>query len=190
MLTPADGTNSINIRTTGHEKTSVTVVFACQADGQKLPPLVIFKRKTILKEKFPSNIIIKTNSKGWMDEKLMIEWLKEAYVKWPDGFFHIQQSLLVFDSIRAHITDTMKVHVQKTNWKLAVIPGGLTKNLQPLDIGINRSFKLNMRNAWEKWMTEGEHSFTKTGQQRRASYSVLCQWIVDAWKKISPSIIS
>ena len=116
-------TNSINIRTTGHEKTSVTVVLACQADGQKLPSLVIFKRKTIPKEKFPSNIIIKANSKGWMDEKLMIEWLKEAYVKQPDGFFHIQRSLLVFDSMRAHITDAVKVHVQKTNLKLVVIPG-------------------------------------------------------------------
>ena len=130
-------TNSINIRTTGHEKTSVMVVLVCQADGQKLPPLVIFKRKTIPKEKFPSNIIIKANSKGWMDEKLMIKWLKEAYVKWSDGFFHIRRSLLVFDSMRAHITDAVKVHVQKTNSELAVILGGLMKNLQPLNIGIN-----------------------------------------------------
>ena len=27
-------------------------------------------------------------------------------------------------------------------------------------------------------MTEGEHTSTKTGRQRRASYATMCQWIV------------
>ena len=38
-------------------------------------------------------------------------------------------------------------------------------------------------------MTDGEHTFTKTGRQRRASYATICQWIVDAWAKISVSTI-
>lgn len=44
------GTSSINIRTTGHEKVSFTVVLGCH--GKKLPPMVIFKRKTAIKDKF------------------------------------------------------------------------------------------------------------------------------------------
>ena len=38
-------------------------------------------------------------------------------------------------------------------------------------------------------MTDGEHMFTKTGRQRRASHATICQWIVDAWAKISVSTI-
>ncbi|KAF4790650.1 hypothetical protein TURU_138689 [Turdus rufiventris] len=38
---------------------------------------------------------------------------------------------------------------------------------------------------WENWMVEGEHSFTNTGRQRWANYATVCQWIVDAWHKIS-----
>lgn len=34
-------------------------------------------------------------------------------------------------------------------------------------------------------MTEGEHTFTKTGRQRRASYATICQWTVDAWTTVS-----
>ena len=38
-------------------------------------------------------------------------------------------------------------------------------------------------------MTDGEHRFTKTGRQRWANYAFICQWIVDAWAKISVSTI-
>ncbi|XP_013880698.1 uncharacterized protein LOC106529748 [Austrofundulus limnaeus] len=183
------GARTVNVRTTGNEKSSFTVVLACQADGQKLPPMVIFKRKTLPKENFPAGVVIKANSKGWMDEEKMSEWLREIYVKRPGGFFHTAPSLLIYDSMRSHITDNVQKQVKRTNSVLAVIPGGLTKELQPLDVGINRAFKARLRTAWEQWMTEGEHTFTKTGRQRRATYATICQWIVNAWADISDSTV-
>lgn len=183
------GARTVNIRTTGNEKTSFTVVLACQANGHKLPPMVIFKRKTLPKENFPAGIVIKANSKGWMDEEKMSEWLREIYVKRPGGFFHTAPSLLIYDSMRAHITEHVKKQVKHTNSVLAVIPGGLTKELQPLDVGVNRAFKARLRTAWEQWMTEGEHTFTKTGRQRRTTYANICKWIVNAWAGISVTTV-
>lgn len=179
------GTSTVLIRSTGHEKSSFTVVLGCHGNGQKLSPMVIFKRKTLPKEKFPAGVIIKANEKGWMDEEKMREWLREVYVERPDGFFHASPSLLICDSMRAHLTAAVKHQVKQMNSELAVIPGGLTKELQPLDIGVNRAFKVKLRAAWERWMTDGEHTFTKSGRQRRASYATICQWIVDAWAKVS-----
>ena len=43
------GAKTIQIRTTGNEKTHFTVVLACMANGTKLKPMVIFKRKGIPK---------------------------------------------------------------------------------------------------------------------------------------------
>lgn len=40
------GTSTVSIRTTGNKKSAFTVVLGCQANGQKLPPMVIFRRKT------------------------------------------------------------------------------------------------------------------------------------------------
>lgn len=102
------GTSTVNRRTTGNEKSSLTVVLACQANGQKLQPMVIFKRKTLPKENFPAGVVIKANPKGWMDEEKMSEWLREIYVKRAGGFFHTAPSLLIYDSMRAHITDGVK----------------------------------------------------------------------------------
>ncbi|KAA8589182.1 hypothetical protein FQN60_010527, partial [Etheostoma spectabile] len=124
-----------------------------------------------------------------MDEEKMSEWLREIYVKRPDGFFHKSPSLLICDSMRAHLTDAVKNQVKQTNSGLDIIPGGLTKELQPLDIGVNRAFKVKLRAAWEQWMTEGKHTFTKTGRQRPATYATICQWIVDAWAKVSVSTV-
>lgn len=179
------GTSTVSIRTTGHEKSAFTVVLGCHGNGQKLPPMVIFKRKTLPKEKFPAGIIVKANQKGWMDEEKMREWLREVYVKRPDGFFHASPSLLICDSMRSHLTTTVKNQVKQMNSELAIIPGGLTKELQSLDIGVNRAFKVKLRTAWERWMTDGEHTFTNSGRQRRASYATICEWIVDAWAKVS-----
>ncbi|KAF4805566.1 hypothetical protein TURU_000529 [Turdus rufiventris] len=91
----------------------------------------------------------------------------------------------------AHRTERVKDIVEKMKSQLAVIPGGMTKELQPLDIGIMLiySFKAKMRVLWENWMVEGEHSYTKTGRLRRASYATVCQWILDAWGKVTATTI-
>ena len=46
------------LKTTGCEKLRLTVMLAATADGRKLPPLLILKRKTLPKsEAFPKDVI-------------------------------------------------------------------------------------------------------------------------------------
>ena len=40
------GQKQVIIKSTGHEKSRYTVVLTVMADGTKLPPMIIFKRKT------------------------------------------------------------------------------------------------------------------------------------------------
>jgi hypothetical protein len=47
----------------------------------------------------------------------------------------------VLDSFSAHKTDAVKQQFREKRTNLAVIPGGLTSRLQPLDVSLNRSFK-------------------------------------------------
>ena len=110
-------------------------------------------------------------------------------MKRPDGFFHKSPSLLIYDPMLANVTDAVEAEAKKTNSELAVVPDGFTKELQPLDIGVNRPFNAKLRVAWEHWMTDGEHTLTRTGGQRRANYATICQWIVDGWAKITVSTI-
>jgi hypothetical protein len=59
------------IKTSGNKKTHYTVVLVYCADGTKLPPLLIFKRKTLPKDVTPHGIYVHVHSKGWMMEKMI-----------------------------------------------------------------------------------------------------------------------
>ncbi|KFM63799.1 Pogo transposable element with KRAB, partial [Stegodyphus mimosarum] len=97
--------------------------------------------------------------------------------------------LLIMDSMRAHLLESVKTRCQKLSTTVAIIPGGLTKILQPLDLSGNKSFKAEVRKRWECWMSEGLHTYTKSGKMRRASYEEVAKWVVSAWKLVKSSLI-
>jgi len=169
------GSTDVRITTTGSEKCNFTVVLCVTANGGKCKPLVIFKRKTIPKDVFPKGVIVTANEKGWVDGNIVNYWLENIWRKRKNSFF-CNKSVLIYDSARPHITKEVKANVEKYS-QLVVIPGGLTSKLQPLDLSVNKSFKSKIREKWENWMVNGYHSFTKSGQIKKASYSEVCRWI-------------
>ena len=62
------GTKMVSIHTTGHERSSSTVVLACMADDSKLPAVCIFKLKNLPRENFPHGIHIRANKKELGDK--------------------------------------------------------------------------------------------------------------------------
>lgn len=182
------GAKTITILTTGHEKMSFTCVLACSANGDKLKPLLIFKRKTIPKGKYPSDIVVCANESGWMCEDIMFQWIEKVWQHRKGSFFD-KKGLLILDSLRSHLLPSVKDRLKKLSSEFAAIPGGLTKILQPLDLTVNKCFKAEIRKQWEQWMSEGLHSFTKSGKLRRATYEDVAQWVDAAWKAIKKSTI-
>lgn len=142
------GEKCVSISTTGHETTSFTCVLSCTASGDKLKPMLIFKRKTLPKEAFPNDVVIRCNEKGWINEALMIDWFDKVWRKRNGAFFQ-HNGMLIMDSMAAHLTVPVKDAAKKCAASLAIIPGGLTKKLQPLDLTANHSFKSHMRRQWE-----------------------------------------
>ena len=94
----------------------------------------------------------------------------------PGGFANTQ-SLLVWDSFSAHLTDTVKQQLRENKTATAVIPGGLTSLVQPLDVCLNKPFKDHLKEKWMTWMMSGEKTFTPGGQLRAASLVTVCQWV-------------
>lgn len=174
------GDKTISITTTGNERSNFTCILSCAANGDKLKPMLIFKRKTVPKID-NKQVIVAANIKGWMCEKMMLQWLDEVWRKRKGAFFQ-PKSLLILDSMRAHIVESVKQKCQKISTTMAVIPGGMTKILQPLDISINRSFKCEMRKRWERWMSKSLKN-TK-GKVKRASYEEIVRWVAEAWDAV------
>ena len=138
------GSSTVTIKTTGHERSTFTVVLGCMADGSKLPPVVIFKLKNVPRETFPDGIFVRTNGKGWVNENEMIWQAENIWPKRTVDASSNPRSLLVFDSFRGHLVDSVKQKFSEKATDLAVIPGRLTSKLQPLDVAMNKSFKSNI----------------------------------------------
>lgn len=58
------GSKTVTVKTSGHEKTHYTVVLSCCADGTKLSLMLIFKRKTLPKDRNPHGIFVHVHPKG------------------------------------------------------------------------------------------------------------------------------
>ena len=62
--TEKKGMKEVLLKTTGCEKLHLTVMLAATADGRKLPPLLILKRKALPKsEAFPKDVIERAQEK-------------------------------------------------------------------------------------------------------------------------------
>src|SRR5215475_13115967 len=97
-------------------------------------------------------------------------WLEKVWSKRPGGLLK-KPSLLVFDQFKAHVTESTNRLATKLKMHLAVIPGGLTSQLQPLDVSVNKPFKGFMHEEWTKWIEAPSHHDTQTGRVKRPSIS-------------------
>lgn len=183
------GAHSILVRTTGHEKSHFTVALACMADGTKLPPYVILKRKTLPRCNIPAGVILRVQAKGWMDAAGMVDWVSSVWNRRP-GALRQPHSLLVMDSFAGHKDNLVKTRLQQRNTAIAMIPGGLTSICQPLDVSLNKPFKQGIKTRWVQWMETGEHTFTPSGRQRAATPDLLCQWVKESWDDVKVEIVT
>ena len=100
-----------------------------------------------------------------------------------------QRALLVWDSFRGHLTDAVKDLLARRNVDVAVIPGGLTSNLQPLDKCINKPFKAKLRMLYDTWMVNGPFTYTPSGKKRAPSKELVLTWINRARNGIPKDLI-
>ena len=64
------GASTVSIMTMGNEKNRFTVMLACTAAGEKLPPYVVFKRKIMPKLQFSKGIYVNLHPNGWFDDDI------------------------------------------------------------------------------------------------------------------------
>ena len=181
------GIKSVPVLTTRHDKDRFTVMLACLGDRTKLPPYVVFKWKTLWKKMtFPHGLVVRCQEKGWMNEELVKDWLNTVWSKVGD--LSRRKLMLVWDSFCAHLSAPIRRTLQSLNTECAIIPGGMTGILQPLDVCINKPFKDRLRVKWQEWMIT-EHTLTASGCTRKADLNVICGWIKDAWNDIPTEMI-
>lgn len=181
------GAKEVKLLSTGSEHSRFTVMLSCTADGRKLPPFIIFKRKTLPKEAFPRDVVVRVNEKGYMDEALMREWIRTVWNRRPGALLQ-RRNMLVLDAFRGHLTTSVKEALRDGKTDLVVIPGGMTSTLQPLDVVLNKPFKDRVRAFYNDWMA-GDNPRTPTGRLRRPPLATVCAWVSEAWRSLPEEMV-
>ena len=150
--------------------------------------MVIFKRKRMPKDPISAGIVLHYHEHRWMDEEGMKLWVRKVWCTRPGGLLK-KPSLLVYDSFRGHLVPSVQKRIAEANRDTCVIPGGLTSQLQPLDVCLNKPFKQRVRMKWTEWlMDKDKHSFTLSGYMRMPNITTVCTWV--KWDDLSPDIIN
>ncbi|CAI7771391.1 unnamed protein product [Closterium sp. NIES-54] len=177
------GVLSVPIRSAGYQKERVTVMLACTADGMKLRPwkLVCY-----------ADVVVSCHENGWMDANGVIQWLEECVKPFLKPGFgrHARSSMVVLDSYRDHLTEAVKEKFRELNCVPAIIPSGCTAEVQPLDVSINNSFKVSVRQQYQKrFQEEGQEQLTRAGNLNKPPPEVVVRWISRAWKAVPADLI-
>ena len=148
------GAKVVSIETKGNEKKLITCVLAVSASGKKLTPTLIFKggRDGNLEARYKNlecvknkKIVIYFQYNAWCDEAIFKKWVKDVYLVYEEEEIK-KKCILIMDKAPSHIYRSK--YLDKKGKSYVFIPGGLTRYLQPLDIGINRQFKDHLKNKY------------------------------------------
>ena len=182
------GAKSVSLKTTGHEKNHFTVILSARADGKKLKPFIVFKGKgtRLIKDLSKiTGVVVKFSENGWMNDGLTAVYLNSIL-----GSLSFSKRLLVWDAYKCHTSEATRRETNRLKLHTAIVPAGCTKFIQAPDVIWNSCFKSHLRRSYDTWLSQPSvHEYTKGGNMKPPSRSLLCEWIKEAWSSIPEETI-
>jgi len=184
------GKRIVNLRKSTGDTKRATFAMCVTASGRKLKPLLVFKGKPngrIAKTEFPTfsnEIEYACQDSAWMDEGVMLQWAQKCLKPYVDTAPEGVIPVLLLDSYRCHMMESVVSVIQEMGVEVHHIPGGCTGLCQPVDVGINRPFKSRIRQMWTNWMIDeglelGSHP--TRGQ--------VVEWSLNAFKELTEPLV-
>lgn len=173
------------------EKEGFTVTLTVRADGVKCPAVIVFKGSKSdgelsdrIKSKLdvPSNVFIESSKNAWWTSKLDEKWIRYTFPECEE------QKILIRDQAPVHCLQGSEKLFKKRNVKQIFIPASRTGDFQPLDVSINRPFKVYYRDEYAKWR-KNNRGVTKAGNLKKPSRQDFINFVSEAWKKVSPDCV-
>ena len=185
------GARTINMRTGTDNSKRCTVALTVSASGEMITPMVIYKGTrygriaTRELQDHPQEMKYAMQPKAWFDEATMLDWvdhvLKPYVATAPVGIIPI----LFLDSFKVHLLGSVADAIQRLGVELKIIPPGCTGLVQPIDVGINKPFKANMRKIYTEWLLEQDADAAIPS----ASRLDVSAWILESVKGIKKETI-
>ena len=118
----------------------VTVVECISANGELIPPLIIFKGENLMSSWIPANVAnewhFSCNSKGWTSNIHGEQWLEQCFDPATKAKANGRKRLLICDGHDSHISAQFVRYCIDNKIILFLLPPHSSHLLQPLDVGV------------------------------------------------------
>lgn len=143
-------------RVMNHSKAAVSIMMACTAAGEMIPPYVVYKAQNLFDTwtKFgPKGTRYNRSQSGWFDANIFEDWVTTMILP----FFENKsgKKMLIGDSLSSHLSLNL---IRKCYEKDIHIPSNSTHITQPLDVALFRPMKIAWRSIISEWKkTDGRN---------------------------------
>nr|AER39694.1 transposase [Verticillium dahliae] len=171
-----------------------TSILECiSATGTTVPPLVIFKGKSVQQQWFPldlqpySSWKFTATENGWTDNDTAVFWLKEIFIPSTQPTNPSTARLLILDGHGSHETTEFMYLCYTNNIHLVFLPPHTSHVLQPLDQSVFGPLKAAYRKElgyleqWNDSTVVGKRNFLACYRKARQS-AFTAQNIRSGWK--------
>ncbi|KAJ8346659.1 hypothetical protein SKAU_G00280600 [Synaphobranchus kaupii] len=147
------GVKQIGAMTSGERGTLVTVAVAVNAQGNFIPPHLVFPRKRFYPHFIrdaPTGSVGTANGSGWMQEEDFLVFLQH-FVKHTRVSIHCKV-LLLLDNHASHVSIAAIDFCKQNGVIVLTFPPHCSHKLLPLDRSVFGPFERNMNRALDCWM--------------------------------------
>ena len=140
---------------TSAERGKTHTVLACvSASGCALPPLIVYPRKKSVPDKLKEDAVPGTvfcnSDNGWINKEIYLHWFELFLKMIPKA----RPVLIIQDGHASHVTIDLIELARANSIHILCLPAHTTHVLQPLDVGVFKSFKANFNKACHKYIAE------------------------------------
>ena len=131
-------------------KVSVSVLFACTASGDMLPPMTVYKSTTgavytTWCEGGPPGAVYAATKSGWFNMNMFNSWFEQIMLPYIRSLPREEKKVIIGDNLAAHLSPFVIRICEQYNVRFLFLPENSTHMLQPLDIAVFRAMKQRWR---------------------------------------------
>ena len=140
------------------DKSQITVLMTSNTVALYIPPLIVYPGYNFHQaflENFYSNFLSAVfghSTNGWIDVNLIEKWFKESFIHEAEKACIPKPVLLVIDGTKCHISLPISELCDENNIILYMLLLNTTHLIQPLDLSLMGSIKMNCCKCVRKWL--------------------------------------
>jgi len=158
---------NVAILSVGARNMRMTIILCISASGEMAPPVLLYFNKTFKKFELQSHpeILITSNQPAYNLESTHYSEVLPHFFK-----FIKSGSLVVYDESTAHYSARIDKLFESYNIEYIKIPGGATCLCQPIDFGIGKKVKNEVKHQYMKWLDSNFDNITTPEGRRKKSF--------------------